>query len=289
MSWIILTLITIIIWSIVNIFDKHIVDKEIRNPYVDTIVFSFAQFVFLLAFGIYGLRDFSPTYFYLAIVAGIVYFVATYFYYSAMKKEQVSTLAPILGVEPAIVALLAFLFLSESLSFFHYLAILIIIVGAWLISYEKNKKLAHVHWLSFLAMVAFAGRNVLIKAGADLALPFGAICLGLGLGGLMALFVAVLLAVPHFDKHSGHSIRKLLFVSALSAIGFVFYAKAISIGSVSLVSALLSVKPVVVFALSLLLSRFNPKFLHEKMDRKQLLTKIAAIVLIIIGGVMLVW
>jgi len=289
MLWIILTLATIFIWSIVNIYDKHFVEKEIREPYIDTAVFSFAQFLCLIVFGLVTIKNFNPQYFGLSLAAGAIYFVATYFYYLAMKNEQVSTLAPILVVEPAVVVVLAYVFLRENLFFYQYLAIAAIIAGAWIISWQKVGKFSLLHGFSFLAMFAFASRNIFIKMGELSGLPFPAICLGIGLGGFLSLLISLLFSHSHFEKHEGRSIRKLLAVSVFSALGFLFYSKAITLGPVSLVAALLATKPILVFIFSYLLSKIKPDFLSEKMTKKVLLRKLAAIILIVAGGIGLIF
>jgi uncharacterized membrane protein len=58
-------------------------------------------------------------------------------------------------------------------------------------------------------------------------------------------------------------------------------------GPVSFVYAITNVRPVLIFILTLIISRFYPAFLNERLTKKTVLTKLVA-VLIVTAGVVII-
>jgi len=68
-----------------------------------------------------------------------------------------------------------------------------------------------------------------------------------------------------------------------TALSFVAFAS----GPVALVSTLMNIRPVFVFLFSLIISRFYPNFINERLNRKTILIKLTGIVLITVGVVII--
>ncbi len=284
MNWFFLTLMAIVIWSLVNLLDKFIVTKQLRNPLLDTVVFCLVQFSLFIVFGvIFSSELLNPLIVWPAMLAGFLYIGATYFYYSAINKENVSVLATVLAVEPLVIALGGLFFLKENLSFINYLGTVFIVAGALAISYERRFHWSRYLGFSFLAMILFAIRNILIKYNDLAGVNFSEMAFAFGLGGLLLMFPLIIISAPQFEKKHRLGLRNLAVVSVLSALGLLAYLKAITLGELSLVASFLATKPLFVLLLVIILSRYYPKFIKEKISRDQLLKKLLAMGLIIVG------
>ena len=93
MEWIYFTLAAMLLWTVVNIFDKYIISHELRDPVMVTTVFGFVIYlVFIVASFVFNGAQVLDTEVKLAsILAGIFYSVALWFYYYVMKREEVSS------------------------------------------------------------------------------------------------------------------------------------------------------------------------------------------------------
>ena len=89
-------------------------------------------------------------------------------------------------------------------------------------------------------------------------------------------------------KKAKKGISHLVVNSIFSALALFALVRAISIGPVSLVIALVSIKPLFVFIGAMLLSYFRPKFIQEKYDNKTMLKRISATALIVLGAILIV-
>jgi uncharacterized membrane protein len=72
---------------------------------------------------------------------------------------------------------------------------------------------------------------------------------------------------------------------ALTGVTLSFIA--IANGPVALVSTIMNIRPAFVFVFSLILSRFYPNFINERLDRRTVIIKIMGIVMIT-GGVVII-
>ena len=71
-------------------------------------------------------------------------------------------------------------------------------------------------------------------------------------------------------------------------MGFVLYFSAVSLTYVSLVSTMLSTQPFLVFLVATVLAVFYPESLNERIERKGVIIKLIAVVMIIIGSYLIV-
>ena len=160
MSWITLTLLALVLWAIVNILDKYVVDHELRDPVFVTAIFCLTASILLICLSVFfGLQVISFLAIGLAIITGLMYSLAIYLYYTVMRGEEISRLVPLISVEPLFIALGAFLFFNEQLGWQHYLGIILVVLGALLIAREKSSnklkklRLRRLHWLALLMVL----------------------------------------------------------------------------------------------------------------------------------------
>ncbi|MBT5503197.1 EamA family transporter [Candidatus Falkowbacteria bacterium] len=291
MLWIIFTLIAMLLWTVVNIMDKYIIGHELRDPILVTTVFGFTIYLLFILVAVLNGGVIIPVWMVImAMLAGIIYSTGLGFYYMAMKKVEVSRLAPMLSTEPLLISAIAFFVFQERLSIMNYIGILLIITGAVLITHRKSEaksKLFKFYVFAFVAMMFFALRNILIKYVSS-GIDFWPMLFWFGIGGIVVPLVLLVVHHPHIREKAKVGIIHLCFVAILSGLALIFFTKAISLGSVSLVSALMATKPMLVFFAATFLSFFYPKIILERHSRKVLLKKTMAIGLIVAGGIFII-
>ncbi len=292
MTWLLFTFLAMILWAIVNIIDKHVVDGELRDEISVTRI---AGGMMAILFVVVSLcvepgvlhKDISWS----ALAAGIVYAAAIWFYYYVMRREEVSRFVPAIGLEPILASAVAYFLFNERYDFLNYLGMVLVVIGVILISYKKaSKKLSskHLFIFIFLAVALFVARNLLVKLAGVQGHDFWVTMFWTGVGSVSLPLIFTLMPHPRLRSRGWSGVKHLALSVLLSSIGFFLFAYAITIGSVSLASAVLATKPLLVFVMVLLLSKFFPKVIQEPLSKMILLKKLIAIVIIVIGGVLVV-
>lgn len=295
MTWIFFTLLAGFIWTVVNIFDKHIIGHECRDPIVAIVVKSYTLFtVFAIAAFLSGASIAIPEpLVWISLITGAVLSTGIYFYYASIRRADVSKVVPIFSTAPLFTLLLGAVFLGERFTLLIYIGIALIVIGAITISAKHLR-----HHITFdraaLLALCVAGtsaiRSVLIKYQTD-QVTIWPLLFWIGLG---CMIVATPLLIEHWShikihskKHFQHGVKYLIITDIFDALGCLSLMIAISLGPVSLVTAILHTKPLIVFVTATVLSVFWPKFLHERMTPRILAKKIVG-TLLIVGGALLV-
>jgi len=209
-----------------------------------------------------------------------------------MMKEEASRVISITRISPIFVLTLSFIFLNEVLSFQKYLGGLFLVSSAVLISYRRIKKKFYLSKGIILILIYSLGLAVTsIVAKYNLGntdyLSFYFWNLVGNILGCVPLMLIPFIrknlidSIPKIDKKTWLTV---ISASIFSWLGYVFYFTALSIGFVSLISAVFSVQPLIVLILTLILTIHRPEILKEEISRKSLLFKSLAVILIIIGG-----
>jgi uncharacterized membrane protein len=290
--WIILALSAAILWSASNLLDKFVESHEMRDPRLATVISGFVTLVLFIGFSlVYELFDGplpqpSESSVYLAVLAGMCYSIAVLIYYSVLSHSEVSRATPLLSTRPIFVAFLALLFLGQPLKGIQYGGIVVIALGAFVVSLKSFDQIrfSSLTWLALLAAFCFSLRNVLISAavGQDPHLAWQ-LLRWTGLGSAAVSFVMLAEHHPHLRKKAEKGIRHLVGIDALSVVAMLLFMIALSLGPVAVVSALVEIQPILVLAMATIITMLVPSFMHEAIDRKSMATKITGIVLILVG------
>ena len=169
----------------------------------------------------------------------------------------------------------------------NYFGIAFVAVGAALISWQKTdpkKKMTKYFVAMAVAVVLFATRNILIDQ-VTLKADFWPVMFWVGLGGVIVPLLLILFHHPHIRKQAEKGVWHLLFSGLLSGLALIAFTKAISIGSVTVVSAFLATKPLLVLVLATLLSFWHPKVIRERHSSSAMLIKVVATALIVSGAI----
>lgn len=296
MLWIILTFVVALIFTIVNILDKHVITHELRNPYVCTVVNGFIAFIlYIILTLIWGsfniifslnLKDIL-----LLVAGGIALGGAVFFYYQSMKAEEASRVMSLLNLDRIFIFIMATIFLHEVFNLTKYVGIGLLIVGAVVISIKpiKNKtKMIPVTTIMIILISAFlwALRTVLVRA-ASLEVSFLNMMFWIGLGQLVVALILFLFFVKEYKRYK-KGIEFVAGITLIDVIGMALFFLALAIAPAAiLVSALASVHPLFVFLLAFLVTKLKPSITKEELSPRTLILKIIAIAMIVVGVILI--
>ncbi len=291
--WIILTLVAAILWALVGLLDKFIVSHELRDPLLATVISGIAASLVFLTITLF-LRPplLIPVHLILIILfGGVFYTLAMYFYFSAVKKAEISRVISFLSMTPIFVLFFAFVFLGERLSSLNYFGIILLVFGSFLISLKKNHnseyKIVKAFFIVLFASLFMSLRDITMKF-ASLNVSIWSAFFWLGIGTCLTSLFLLGKHHPHLKKKAVKGVEHLFFGRIISSFAVLIFLFAVSLTSVSLVSALAKIQILLVFVGTLILSRFHPHILKEKITISIIIQKIVAIIAILAGAFLII-
>jgi uncharacterized membrane protein len=193
------------------------------------------------------------------------------------------------------VALLAIPLLGATLNYWQWLAVIMTVAGAVLISLQfghrgVKTKLHKSFFLLLLAALMGATGSIGFKYGLEQisfwnVFGISGICIG-SIVLAYALRKTNLLELKNLPQRT----QKISLVTIDQLVGItsaIIAFKAMGLGPVSLVNAILNIRPVFVFIFSLVLSRFLPNIVNEPLERRTALIKFSAIGIMTAGIVII--
>jgi len=293
--WLIISVLGYFLNAVAAITDKILISKKIPNPAVYVFFISLLGLVGLVL-APWGFSWISWFYLGIALIAGVAFTGALLHLFKALKIAESSRVTPFIGgFSPIFVFIFSFFILGERLSFKQIVALVIIILGTILISSgratQKNPIKAYV--FSFISALLFGLYYTLTKYLFDnLSFINGFVWLRLTtFVGALLLLVKVQNRQDIFHQNKETITQSgplFLFGQAAGAFSFLLINYAISLTSVTVVNALQGLQYAFLLVLILILFKWRPSLLQEKMRGWVLVQKIAAIILIGLGLFLLV-
>lgn len=284
--------------AIVSILDKFILSKTVSKP----IVYVFYTCVLLLP--VWFLVPFGvilPSFFWLwfgVVFSGLCFFLFLWAMYIAFQKSEVSHVGPLLGaITPLFVLGLSRVFLNEILTIKQIIAVLILITACAIISFEQSK--SHNGWhkgmlwgiiAGLLAAFYYTGSKYVYDEQGF----FSGFILIFGFAGIFGIFLFLSSEIRNLfkfknkqkNKNKSSSLKQIIIIGAnksLSVLGMVLVQYAISLGTVSVVNALVGFQYGFLIILVALFSKFKPKFFHEQYTKFEVFQEVMAVILIGVG------
>lgn len=309
MQWFILAFLASTLWAVVVIVDKFVLTHHIKDAFSYQIFLTITlipavSVLFIFSSSNFHLQNYLYLSFYLTIlVIGMILGLVFVLYNKALLIEEVSRVTPLFYLSPLFVLLLSSLFLGESLSMKRYLGIGLLVFSAISVSLRRVEHKSKSRSISLsisptLLMILFldlimAGKGVLAKFFFSY-MDYWSYLFWFILGNIAGR--PLLLLIPGIKgkfiadmKSLSSRICLLCFInSSIACIGYVLYFKAVSLTYVSLVSAIPSTQPFLVFLVATVLAVFYPESLKESVERKGVIIKGFAVVTILIGVYLIV-
>ena len=214
-----------------------------------------------------------------------------------LTREQVSRVAPVWHTSPIFVAIMAVLFLGESLGLLQWLAILLVVFGAIAISVRSSDlgigfSIRPIFLVIFFGAILIGSGQLLLKEGSADQSVWSLMAFR-GLGLFTAMFVpyarpSTFKALFRYMRSASRAGAIVLNDGVGPFIGNLLLLWAIGIGPISLVSGVVASRPLFVLAITvgigLLASRLLP---DEEMTRSDLALKVMATAAIVAGVVII--
>lgn len=295
MEWLFIAIAAYLLNAIAATIDKFLLSNDIPHPAVYTF------FINLLGgLGIvlapWGLTFISWDLFLVVVLAGILGVSSLWFFFKSLVLQEASRVVPIVGgIQPILIFGLARFIIGETLTPIQILAVILFIVGGYLISYESGKKKSSKLWLMYavIAGLLFGGLHFTSKylfEHLDFVNGFVWPRISTMVIALLFLLNAKFRKTLKKNSKNSKSVSKGLFLvgQTAGASFFILINYAISLGSVTIINALQGVQYVFVFLMVTIISFINPKLLREKITHKILIQKVFALILIVLGIVLLI-
>ena len=296
-TWLLLSLLFPGLLAVVNILDKVIVDRYAPAIYYYSFWIGVYEIVIGSAVlgGVVGAQGLDTGAFAGGMLVGAVRALSLLLLLAALKRGQVTRVAPINYLYPLMVAPLAVVFLDEDLSAVAWGAIVLAVAGAALVSWqrgagERTFGNPAVLALAFCGAVFFAASITLSKhflTEENFWQFYGSTRVGVAFGMLSVVLI------PEVRQKALGTVRNRGFMAMVGLVeGVVTVATiinfaAITLGPVSLVAAISALQPSLVFLYSLGLSRVSPAYFGDWIVRRTLRPQVAGILAIAAGIVLI--
>lgn len=272
-----------ILYGIVNVYDKFVVEHRVKNHRSYAVFSGAAILLFSIITALFlDWGNIRPEYLIFPVITGTISGINSWLYYKIISKEDISHVVGMIYIYPLIVSALSFLFIGEKLSIIGYFGALITITGAVLLSSKiKNIKKGIFFFLGILIInVGISEFLIKIVTGnipAVNGMVISNICVAIVL--LSGLLVKEIRTGAFNEKKSAY----------LALIGEPFYFfgsmmlfLAMSDLPATIVSSISAIQPLVVLIFESIINK------HFRISSSEhLKDKIIAISLIILGVVLL--
>jgi drug/metabolite transporter (DMT)-like permease len=212
-----------------------------------------------------------------------------------LRKGEVSRVVPVISSSPIFIALLSMPLLGEILGLWQWLAVLATIAGTVLISLRRDDGGSKTRLdKSFFILLAAAVMSAISSVGYKYAMVTLSFWNMFTINGICVVIVILFFTLRKSTleelKTLGHRTQKmglLIGNQLFAAIGGVLGFVAIANGPVALASTIMNIRPAFVFIFSLVIGRFYPNLLNERLNRRTIPVKLIGIALIT-GGVVII-
>ena len=289
---IIFAIVAELMWSFTSLIDKIVLSKgHIKNPFV-YIVLNGGMNIFLvvlLPFFSFGHLKFADLIGVFA--AGISLSLGVILYYKAVQCEEISRVLVLWQLIPIFVLVLSFLFLGERLTANNFIGFGMLLSAGFLISFKKiNKKFGFSKaFFYMLGSAVLISSHYVVAKHIYSVTGFWSAFMWIRLASSSSVLVLLLPSVrkefaQSFNK-APLKIKSLLGTKMLIDFSaFIVLGYSTVYGPISLISALgSSAAPIFIFIIASIFSIYFPKILKENIHIKNILAKVIAIALTIIG------
>jgi drug/metabolite transporter (DMT)-like permease len=298
LNWTSTAILSAAIQGAVSIIDSHLISKRMPGLQsfllpVGIILLIFGLIVFYL-FPLPEGTDILPIL--VAIAAGLLRTAGVVITLYNLTREEVSRVIPITYTYPVFVAIIAIPLLGESLGYLQWLAIIIVVAGAIIVSAEKSpsgttSSLSSPFLLLFVASLLFALSDIFTKyvlAYISFWNVYSLAAFGVSVSFLIISIRPGPIKQLRDMKRRSSAMALLIFDEMLALLGAVLQFWAMARGPVSLVSTIAGTRPVFVAIYSIILSFVLPGFLIKGGASDAMALRLTAIAMIV-GGVSIIY
>ena len=296
MLWVFVAISSAVAFASVNILEKITLTRYVPNFAAFTAITGLFQLPWVLIILVISpLGSYSFSEWLIAYLSGVCTGVSLIGLFYVVQGKEVSRVIPVYTSAPIFVAILAFFFLSEDLSLWHWMAIILTIAGAGAISYDvKGNSGSYSLIVPLCIMVvasAIAGGGFILNKLVLQTMDFWSFLpvrnLGLATPTMLLAIRPQVLKATITALTTRNSLRIILLNEGVIVPFAIFLTMlSVSLGPVSLVVTAQSSRPLFVFFFSSILSVRRFGLLHEPLIVSTLLIKLFSLILIVVGVAM---
>jgi len=305
MSWIIVAVSAYLLLAVANLLDKFLVDNVLKSSKAYAFVACLMGLVIFLAAPWFLEWPGWPLFIF-DLIAGVIFAVALWLLYEALRRGEASRILVFIGGTTPIFSLLfSILFFKEHFALNQWAGIVCLLIGVFIIAFLPVTRsfLARVMRkfnisqeyrtggliVALFSALAYSLYFIVTKYGYTMQ-PFASAFIWNRLGA--ALFVLLFLlkkenrkAITAVFSHSNPNKSKWLVVvnQIIGASGFILQNYAVFLGSVVLVNALQGVQYAFLLVISAGLALMAPKLLKETFSWRIIIQKSAAVIFVALG------
>ena len=297
-DWVNIAILGAAVLGLVSIMDSHLISRRMPGLLAYLLPLSITILVAgLVLFYLFPLpKDIGTWPLVISVASAILRTASLVILFYTMKKEEVSRVMPLANTYPVFVAIMAVSLLGETLYYLEWIAIVVVVAGAVIISARQSPG-GSTTWLgaSFFLLVGSSLLRAMSEVASKYALAYISfwnmtciymLCMG-------AIFMLISMR-PHILKQLVNMKQRNLALTlvvlnqilAVTGIALFFYA--MERGPVSLVATIISSRPIFVFIYALILSRVSPTFLEWQSGKVMLALRVLAIIMIV-GGIAIIY
>lgn len=302
MHWLVIATAAYFLIALQSILDKFLLSsRRVGHPVTYAFYSGLLSLSSFLLFP-FGFHSVSAVLAAAQVAAGVVFTYGILFLFWAIRDHEASQTVPVVGaVTAAVTYLFSWMVLGEKLAPAELWGIVILVSGGLIISFDFSPKALRRIFTGFefslISGILLALSYTLFKKF-YLADNFVNVYIwtrfGLLIGALTFLAVpawrkAILKSLFRFhrpkrnDRHSG---ALFIFNKGLGGVGSFLLNYSISLGSVTVINALISLEYVFIFILAWFMNFWVKDVFKEKRDASTLIQKLFAIVIIAVGMIM---
>ncbi len=298
MGWLLYTLGGYFFNAVTSIFDKFLLADRVKEPSVYAFFVAILS-LFAVVFVPFGVQWIPWQTIVVFVISGVLFLYGLVAFYNAVKRSEISRVAPLVGITIAIIAGVASLAFGPaahaSFSPSHFFSLFLILGGAFLVAYDLPLKPNDALMKStLLAGALMALSLIFLKTGyqnADFINGLVWSRLGVVLGGFSLFFIpeyrAAILASTHAMTVASKDnfITGSLFIlnKVFGAVATFLLTYAAYLGPITFIQALNGVQYAFVLLLALPLSYYFPQIFGERLSFWDWAQKAAAVILIALG------
>jgi uncharacterized membrane protein len=229
----------------------------------------------------------------LNLASGAYFALALYVFFKALEHGEVSRVVPfVFGLVPVFDLIIGWALGRNAFTLVEWSALWLLIPGAMLVSYRKRFLGRHI-LVKLLAAFLFSSYYVLWQYSASVGPVLNSLMWNrIGSAGAVLLLLLVPVARNHIFAHHHIENKKqtsFLFLAkqAIGGVNFIFLSWLMVVGKIALVNSLQGFRYVFLLGIALLLTHKFRHILEEEMDKHMINVKIAGLVLIALGTILL--
>ena len=297
--WVYIAIVGYTLLAVEAVMSKYIIAGRMRSWQLYSFYIGIFS-VFSAFFAPFGLKWFGILPFLISFLSGIIFFLSLAFLFRSLLRSSTSRVYILFGATSTITATaLSPLLIGEAFWGKEILGILFLLLGGAVISYKFYAGRFFSHWRgATLAGILAAFSMILLKYGYNhQAFVSGYV---ISRGGILFAALASLL-IPAFRRAVFENIRKrrqrenienlvgTIIAKATAGAGTLLLNWSISLGSVAIISSLVSFQYLLTFLFALFLSFFLKDIFIERFSVLNFLTKVLGILLVTLGTILVIF